>query len=91
MPTIANGRLLDRLLRPVSSALNEEAARKLIGLRADRKAQARVARLARRCNEGDLTPQEHREYELYVLLGELIALLQAEARLLLTRRGRGTA
>src|SRR5438128_1599411 len=33
------GQLLERLLEPVSSALNEEAARKLIELRADRKTQ----------------------------------------------------
>ena len=28
------------------------------------KAQARVAKLADRCNEGDLTPEERREYEI---------------------------
>src|SRR5207253_10386561 len=53
-----NGRVLERLLEPVSSSLNEEAARKLIGLKADRKAQARVDELARKCNEGQLTPEE---------------------------------
>jgi hypothetical protein len=56
MSKAANGRVLERLLEPVSASLNEEAARKLIGLKADRKAQARVAALARKCNDGDLTP-----------------------------------
>jgi hypothetical protein len=80
-----NGRVLERLLEPVSSSLNEEAARKLIGLKADRKAQARVAELARKCNEGELTPEERQQYETYVLVGEFIAILQAKARLLLAR------
>jgi len=81
-----NGRVLQRLLEPVSSSLNEEAARKLIGLKADRKAQARVDELARKCNEGQLTPEERQQYETYVLAGEFIAILQAKARLLPARR-----
>jgi hypothetical protein len=51
-----NGRLLDRMLEPVASSLNDEAARKLIGLKADRNTRARVARLADKCNEAELTP-----------------------------------
>jgi hypothetical protein len=54
----SNGRLLQRILDPVSSSLNDEAAKKLIGLKADRKVQSRVAELARKCNEGELTPEE---------------------------------
>ena len=87
MPKTVNGRVLERLLEPVSSSLNEEAARKLIGLRADPKAQARVDELARKCNEGKLTPEERAEYATYVLAGDFIAILQAKARLLLSRRG----
>jgi hypothetical protein len=86
MSKTANGRVLERLLDPVSSALNEEAARKLIRLKANRKVQARVAKLARKCNEGALSPDEHCEYETYVLAGELVAILQAKARMLLARR-----
>jgi hypothetical protein len=82
-----NGQLLGRLLDPVTAALNEDAARRLIGLKADRKAQARVSVLARKCNEGDLTPAERAEYETYVLAGEVLAVLQAQARLRLARRG----
>ena len=42
----ANGLLLDRILEPVSSSLNKEAAEKLLTLKADRKTQARVSKLA---------------------------------------------
>lgn len=87
MNKTSNGRVLDRLLEPVSSSLNEEAARKLIGLKADRQARARVAKLARKCNEGGLTADEREEYEMYVLAGEFVAILQAKARLVLARRG----
>jgi hypothetical protein len=87
MAKTSNGRVWQRILEPVSSSLNDEAARKLIGLKADRKTQARVAALARKCNEGELTPDERAEYESYVMAGEFMAILQAKARLLLARRG----
>jgi len=87
MVTVASNRLLDRLLEPVSSSLNEEAARKLIGIKADRKTQANVAKLAEKCNEGKLTVEERAEYETCVMAGEFIAILQAKARLLLKSRG----
>jgi hypothetical protein len=79
------GQILERILDPVSSSLNEEAARKLIGLKADRKAQVRVAKLASKCTEGDLTSEERAEYETYVMAGEFVAILQAKARLRLAR------
>lgn len=86
MIKISNGKLLDRILDPISSSLNEESARKLIGLKADRKTEARVAKLAIKCNEGTLTPRERREYEMYVMIGHIVGLLQAKARILLARR-----
>jgi hypothetical protein len=78
--------VLKRLLAPVSRSLNVEAARKLVRLKADAKTQARVDELARKCNEGDLTPREQSEYERYVTAGNLIAILQAQARLILAER-----
>jgi len=78
--------VLERLLAPVCRSLNVEAARKLVRLKADAKTQARVDELAQKCNEGDLTPQERAEYERYVSVGNLIAILQAQARLLLAKK-----
>jgi len=89
MRKTANGRILGRLLEPVSSSLNQDAARRLVDLKADRKTQARVARLARKCNEGELTPDERDEYATYVMAGEFIAILQAQARLVLDCVARG--
>ena len=61
-------------------------ARKLVRLKADAKTQARVDALAEKCNEGELTAKERAEYERYVTAGNLIAILQAQARLLLANK-----
>jgi hypothetical protein len=81
------GILLDRILKPVCSSLNEETARKILGLRADRKVQARVTKLADKCNEGELTPEERREYETYLLVNHVVAVFKAQARIRLARKG----
>jgi hypothetical protein len=78
--------LLERLLEPVSRSLNAEAARRLVRLKADAETQARVNELARKCNEGELTPTERVEYERYVTAGTMIAILQAQARLQLAKK-----
>lgn len=80
--------VLTDLLAPIVAALNDEAARKLIGLRADRKVQARVARLARKCNEGELTPDERAEYQSFVVAGDFVAIMQALARRQLRERAK---
>ncbi|MBO0699513.1 MAG: hypothetical protein J2P46_14045 [Zavarzinella sp.] len=83
-----NGLLLDRILEPVSSSLNEEAARRILTLKADRKTRALVNKLADKCNEGELTPEERREYETYLMANHLVAILKARARILLSRKTR---
>jgi hypothetical protein len=73
--------VLGRLLDPISKCFNSESARALVDLRADPVAQARIAELADKCDEGTLTEQERQQYETYVHFGNLIAILQAKARL----------
>ncbi|MEO7300175.1 MAG: hypothetical protein ABI042_16545 [Verrucomicrobiota bacterium] len=73
--------VLDRLLDPISRCFTPESARSLVALRADAVAQQRVEELAEKCNHGNLSPDEQREYETYVHVGNLIAILQAKARL----------
>ena len=79
--------VLDRLLEPISRCLSPDGARALIELRADPVAQARIEELAEKCTEGQLTPEEKSEYETYVHLGNVVAILQAKARLQLKERG----
>lgn len=78
--------VLERLLERVTGSLNTEAARQLVKLKADAKTQARIDKLARKCNEGELTPPERSEYERYVTVGNLIAILRAKARLILAQK-----
>jgi len=75
--------VLDRLLDPLGRILTPERAKKLVKLRFDAKAQARIDQLARKCNEGELSDDERREYETYVHAIDFIAILQAKARALL--------
>ena len=53
-----NAPVLDRLLDPVGRILTTDVARDLVKLRFDRKDQARIDALARKCNEGELTERE---------------------------------
>lgn len=75
--------VLDRLLDPISRCFGRKSARALIELQADPVAQARIEELATKCNEGRLSDKERREYETYVHIGNLVAILQAKARLFL--------
>jgi len=55
----------------------------VLALKADRRLQARVDRLAQRCNEGLLTAEEQAEYSNYVSYGTFVAILKSKARQLL--------
>jgi hypothetical protein len=75
--------VLDRLLDPLACSLTPAAARALVDFRADPATQARVAELAKKCNEGQLTDTERAEYQAYVRDIDFIAILQSKARQLL--------
>ena len=78
--------VLERMLEPVTRSLNIDAAQKIVRIKADRKVQARVAKLARKCNEGQLTLEEAAEYDRYIAFADFIAILQAKSRLLLAKK-----
>ena len=77
--------ILDRLLEPFGRILTPEVARRLVAMRFDAHSQARIDKLAVKCNEGKLTDSERREYETYVNAIDFIAILQAKARTILKR------
>jgi hypothetical protein len=86
---MANGAAIavfDEILEPVTRAFTPEVARALLSLRASADAQTRIAALADKCDEGTLTAAERAEYETYVHALDLISVLQAKARLWLTRQ-----
>lgn len=76
---------LDRLLDPVRDCLTPEVAARIVALRADETAQARLDELAERNAAGTITSGERAEYESLVQAGNLIAVLQAKARAALAK------
>ena len=79
------GAVLDEMLEPVSRSFGLETARALAALRVGKRTQARVEKLAEKCNEGKLTSDERAEYEAYVQASTLIGILQAKARRILAQ------
>jgi hypothetical protein len=72
--------VLRRVLEPVLRSLPPEAARQIARAEADAELQQRVHELARKANDGALTPDEQLEYQAYVDAGDIVATLQALAR-----------
>jgi hypothetical protein len=77
---------LERLVDPVVRTLTPEVAKALVALRTEPELQARMDELAKKCNQGELTADEHEEYETSIRFGNFLAILQAKARILLKRR-----
>jgi hypothetical protein len=75
----------DRLLEPVAQCFTPELAQRLVSLRPNPAIQSRIAELAAKANEGQLTDEERADYEDYVDAVDVIAVLQARARSTLER------
>jgi hypothetical protein len=75
--------ILDKVLEPVARCFTPAVAKQIAELRADPPMQARIDELAAKCNEGELTEIEKREYQAYVDALDLLGLLQAKARAML--------
>jgi hypothetical protein len=72
--------VLNELVSTLSDCLTPESARRLLALRANATLQARVDDLAKRHNQGQLTPDEEAEYGKYVSYSTFIAILKSKAR-----------
>lgn len=77
--------VLDEMLEPVSRSLGLKTARALTALRVGGRMQARVEKLAEKCNEGRLTVSDRAEYEAYIQASTLIGILQAKSRRILSK------
>lgn len=77
---------LDRLLDPLTGALTPESASALLNLRAEPEVEARAQDLREKANEGTLTPLEEVEYKDFVEAVEVISIVQAKARRLLSHQ-----
>lgn len=75
--------ILDRLFDPL---ITPEAAERLTAFQPDAQTVARIECLRERANEGQLTDAEREEYAQYVELLDLVGILKAKARIVLSRR-----
>ena len=80
---------LDRFLEPMAAVLSPEVAQRIVALRASPDVQSRADELARKANEGTLTPDESTEYEEFVEAVDILSIIQAKARRFLTQHGTG--
>ena len=77
--------VLDEMLEPVSRSLGLKTARALAALRVGARTQARVEKLAEKCDDGRLTASERAEYDAYIQASTLIGILQAKSRRILSK------
>ena len=63
---------LDLLLEPVTRCFTVEMAKRLVSLPPDPTVQARIAELAEKANEGQLTDVDRAEYEEYIRAADLV-------------------
>lgn len=85
MPNVTATNMLDRFLNPLADCLTKEAATRILELRLDPQTQARLDELARKANEGELSEEERDEYEEFVEGIDIIGILKAKARSVLSR------
>ncbi len=71
---------LARILDPVAACFTPEVASRVVHLPTDAALQLRIDELASKCNEGGLSPEEEEEYDSYVRGMDVVAILQAKAR-----------
>ena len=75
--------VLERVLEPASRTMTPEIARWFLSLRPEPEIEDLLEQLASKNTAGKLTDEERADYELLVLMGDFIAILQAKARALI--------
>jgi hypothetical protein len=75
----------DQFLDPTTGCLTPQVAQRIVDWRPDAELQAHIQELGTKADSGTLSLEEEAEYQQLVEDGDLIALLQAKARKILTR------
>ncbi len=79
--------ILSRVLKPHASSFTPEAARSILELQFDQIDIDRMNVLAEKNRSGTLTEAEGQELQNYLVVGHLLDLLHAKARLALQQTG----
>jgi hypothetical protein len=78
--------IFTRLLENGQKTLNRTAARFILSLAFNDNDKARMHDLAVKNQEGNLSPEEWRELENYLRVGNLLSILQSKARMALNNQ-----
>jgi len=76
---------LDRLLNPIAECLTRDVAQRIADLRTDDQTKARLEELRAKANAGTLSEEERAEYEEIVEVLDLVSILRAKARAILSK------
>ena len=85
MALITEADVFSRLIDASNPTLTPEAAAGILQLGYSEADHARMAELAGKSNAGTLTPEERRELESYVFVGDVLSLMKSKARLSLRK------
>jgi hypothetical protein len=86
MPTLTETAAFERGIRPFLEIVLPDKTEAILTYRPDPGLQARIAELADKATEGQLSEAERAEYEGYVRANKLVAILKRQARHLATSR-----
>lgn len=78
--------MLDRFLDPITECLTPEVAERIVKSHPDRRLQARADELADKANHGLLSEREREEYREIVEAIDVVGIIKAKARAVLSRR-----
>jgi hypothetical protein len=73
-----------RMIELQPEGLTQDAARYLLRFRLDERDQSRLEELADRSQAGALNAEEEQEFDSYLRIGNLLAVMQSRARLALS-------
>ena len=85
MASVTEADVFGRLIDASNPTLTPEAAAGILQLGYSEADHARMAELAAKSDAGSLTPDERRELESYVFVGDVLSLLKSKARVSLRK------
>ena len=83
---VAHSAILDRVIRPKHGDLSPELARHILSLDFDQTDRARYEALSIKAQEGTLTGDEESELDGYLVVNDLLTVLQSKARVSLKQQ-----
>src|SRR5262249_35721517 len=75
-----------RLIEAQEAPVSAEVARYLLGIEFGETDRLRMSELAERSKAGTLTPEDQVEFDSYLHVGNLLAVMQSKARIALNRK-----